>query len=178
MCCHHSARHLGRCALFWYSWIHLQNFVGCVSRWDDVFNIEVKWKHILLLVMFWTILTVKATTPANIEGYCPTEDWVRWGSHCYSFVNRNEDIRSWASAQTWCSSLAGSRGFNGSVVSIHSEAENRFIYNWIIDSGRTNNDVWIGIKQDTGESGWIIWSSLLNSLLIKYAKYNMRCHHQ
>lgn len=92
---------------------------------------------------------VTPTSPPYVEGSCPTANWVPWGSHCYYFTTYNEDVTTWNSAQAICTALAG-RNFNGSVASITSEAENRFIYNSIVELGWTYSDAWIGLKQISG----------------------------
>lgn len=41
--------------------------------------------------------------------------------------------------------------FVGNVASIHSDAENRFIYDYIVDAVDKNNDFWIGLWQDNSK---------------------------
>lgn len=58
---------------------------------------------------------------------------------------------TWEQARSSCASKAGTTNYVGTVVSIHSEAENKFIYDTFVARSQTYYDVWIGLKQTNGE---------------------------
>ena len=91
------------------------------------------------------------TTPTNVNGTCPP-DWVAWGSDCYAFPSSSIDtVTYWSDGMTKCQQLAGDE-FVGSLASIHSEAENKFIYQTFIEKGLEiyYGNAYIGFKQDLG----------------------------
>ena len=91
------------------------------------------------------------TTPTNTDGTCPP-NWVAWGSDCYAFPSSDSDIVSyWNDGMTKCQQLAGDE-FIGTLASVHSEAENNFIYQTFIERSLHSHygSAYIGFKQDLG----------------------------
>lgn len=89
------------------------------------------------------------TTPPLTEGVCP-KGWTAWGSDCYAFpANSTDHVTTWHSAQTRCTHRAAE--YSTTLASIHSLAENQFIYDSFVARGLTK-DVWIGLTQTNGLS--------------------------
>ena len=93
------------------------------------------------------------TTPPNIGGTCPP-NWVSWGSDCYTFSSSYSDTVSyWSNGMTKCQQLAGDE-YSATLASIHSAAENMFIYDTFVERGLITdytNAVYIGFTQNTGK---------------------------
>ena len=92
------------------------------------------------------------TTPANVDGQCPDEDWVERGGHCYYFYIKAYDGKSWQDAEDECQRLGGSKHSAG-LVSIHDRVTNDWIYNTVKDMNVYAVDgIWVGLKrQDLGD---------------------------
>lgn len=87
------------------------------------------------------------TTPQHIAGDCPT-DWVPWGSHCYHFELSDMRLLTWQDAEDTCNNESGA-GYDGHLTSIHSQAENDFIYDYIVADGNYfYNKIWIGMFKE------------------------------
>ena len=97
------------------------------------------------------------TTPTNTNGTCPP-NWVAWGSACYAFSSSYTDtVGYWNDGMTKCQQLAGDE-FIGTLASVHSEAENMFIYQTFVERGLETyyQSAYIGFKQDLGNSSFIL----------------------
>merc|ERR1719500_2348936 len=68
--------------------------------------------------------------------------WSAFGSHCYRLF---EDELEWQDAETHC------RSVGGTLVSIHSQAEDDFI------GGLSSERIWLGGNDITSEGAWT-WS--------------------
>src|SRR6218665_518390 len=84
------------------------------------------------------------TTPAPVEGVCPSSDWVDFGSYCYYF-SIMMDTLNWQMAMASCQSRSG-LFTTGNLVSIHSPAENQFVYEKLKSLGI--GSVWIGLYKE------------------------------
>lgn len=88
------------------------------------------------------------TAPAS-SLTCPV-GWVGWQEHCYYFSKGDyEDVRVWNEAQIRCERLArlAGSGFTGHLASIHSYAENQFIYDTFQSMPVYPVTVFIGLRQ-------------------------------
>ena len=93
------------------------------------------------------------TIPPAVEGVCPSSDWVDFGSYCYYFSTMM-DTQNWQMAVASCASKAG-YFTTGNLASIHSPAENQFIYDKLKPIGMSS--AWIGLyKEAQGTVGAIL----------------------
>ena len=92
------------------------------------------------------------TTPVYTDGTCPP-NWVAWGSDCYAFpVSYSDTVVYWSSGMEKCQQLAGDE-HKGTLASIHSMAENKFIYDTFVERQLISylKSTYIGFKQNLGK---------------------------
>ena len=98
-------------------------------------------------------LETAPTTATHINGTCPF-NWVAWGSDCYAFPETRYDyVDFWNDAVDKCQQLGGGE-FISKLASVHSEAENKFIYNTFAEKDLltyTIDSAYIGFTQDYGK---------------------------
>ncbi|KAI0222168.1 C-type mannose receptor 2 [Lamellibrachia satsuma] len=93
------------------------------------------------------------TTPTIAPGVCPrTGRWAEFGGHCYYFSSFYEVPVSWTSAKLTCRQL-GAHLYKVSLTSIHSSAEQDFIYNtWKKQySTSRHSGLWVGLRSHNSE---------------------------
>src|SRR6218665_2375100 len=90
------------------------------------------------------VAAIVPTTPAPVEGVCPSSEWVDFGSYCYYFSTMMDTL-NWQMAMASCHNKAG-LFTTGNLVSIHSEAENQFVYEKLKSLGI--GYVWIGLYKE------------------------------
>jgi hypothetical protein len=97
---------------------------------------------------FACFLVPPPTTPTHVEGICPP-GWTSWGSDCYAFsANNNDKVDTSDNAQLKCNQLGGN------LASIHTMAENQFIYESLMARNLTDFNMYahIGLRQPAGGS--------------------------
>ena len=102
--------------------------------------------HCLLLSLF----PVKApTTPAVVEGVCPSDEWTEWGEYCFYLPDMSDYFipkANWHGAIEICKRLG--EGFNGNLASVHNKVTNEWILDSFSNAIHSNDGVWIGLKRD------------------------------
>lgn len=109
--------------------------------------------NLMLILLAIVSASVRAAPASSLT--CPV-GWIGWQEHCYYFSKGDfEDVRDWDEAQARCKELAGS-GFTGHLASIHSYAENQFIYDTFQSMPVHPITAFIGLRQFTigGPYSW------------------------
>jgi hypothetical protein len=79
--------------------------------------------------------------------------WEGWGDSCYKFPSSPEDIAiTWDAAGRKCAQQAGT-DYTGYLASIHTAAENDYIYSRLADTNlatAANQIAFIGLKREVG----------------------------
>ncbi|XP_071489219.1 echinoidin-like [Diadema antillarum] len=106
------------------------------------------------------LLTGLLSGPRGVDAGCPA-GWRQNGSFCYRLFNEQ---RTWGAAENRCKTF---RPLNSArcpdaaahLVSIHSESEKNFVYNYFrSQSGvQSNTKMWIGLN-DIQREGTMVWS--------------------
>ncbi|XP_039671321.1 galactose-specific lectin nattectin-like isoform X4 [Perca fluviatilis] len=79
------------------------------------------------------------------QASCPP-DWTQFGSRCFNF---NIGPKTWPDAETFCQSAGGN------LASIHSDAEHKFIRNYIKQVTGSYRHSWIGGTDAVKEFTWL-----------------------
>ena len=99
------------------------------------------------------------TIPSNVEGQCP-RNWISWGEDCYAFPSSLTDtVTSWDNGTARCIQLAGNDDFRVTLASVHSDVENKFIYDSFVSRGLTYNQntpsAVLGFYEATGKAALV-----------------------
>ncbi|XP_028446708.1 galactose-specific lectin nattectin-like [Perca flavescens] len=95
----------------------------------------------LLLCLSSGLLTAYGAAP------CPP-GWTQLGSRCFAFYIQT---KTWSDAETVCQAAGGN------LASIHSDAEHKFLKDFIIQVSGTQKTSWIGGTDAVKEGTWM-WS--------------------
>ena len=84
--------------------------------------------------------------PSVKNGSCPGFSWLKHDSYCYLPV---PSMKRWQDARLYCAQ----HGLSATLVSIHSDDENKFVYENIPKRG-WHRKSWIGLYRHTKGSSW------------------------
>ncbi|XP_071511496.1 C-type lectin domain family 19 member A-like [Diadema antillarum] len=90
-------------------------------------------------------MIVFAWVQIGASGCCP-EFWTQYGSYCY---------RSIAQRKTWTAAGSSCRSFGAELASVHSSAENDFVYDlWSLPNKHADAGFWIGLNDVSNENNF------------------------
>ena len=80
------------------------------------------------------------TSPPPMDGRCPKpyDDWRVFGSYCYSVHNYFDD---WYEAISACRN----KDIRANMVSVHSEVENHWVFEYALKNGNIKDLIWLGM---------------------------------
>ncbi|XP_039649762.1 galactose-specific lectin nattectin-like [Perca fluviatilis] len=90
-------------------------------------------------------IETKTLTDAEGEPPCPP-NWTQFGSRCFALYIQ---AKTWIDAQTFCQTAGGH------LASIHSDAENTFLRDFINQVTGTYKNAWIGATDAVKEGTWL-----------------------
>ncbi|XP_072170721.1 echinoidin-like [Diadema setosum] len=106
------------------------------------------------------LLTGVLSGPRGVDAACPSS-WRRNGNFCYRLFNEQ---RTWGAAENRCKTFrplnrAICQGATAHLVSIHSQSEQNFVYNYFRSKCGVQSDsrMWIGLN-DIQREGTMVWS--------------------